>query len=417
MEVLHSRCAGLDVHKKTVVACVRIQQGVTVEQEVRTFETTTSGLLDLSAWLSEKGCTLAAMEATGVYWKPVWHILADGEFELMLANAAHVKTVPGRKTDVNDATWLSELAAHGLIRGSFVPDRPTQELRSLLRTRKQLVRERSSHIQRLQKTLEDGNIKLDSVISDILGVSGRAMIEAMIAGQTDPAVLARMANQRIRATPEELREALRGRLTAHHRFLLQLHLEQIDALDRAIGRIDEEVKTDLDPFREATQIVKTIPGFDDLSAQSVLSEIGVEMSRFPSDAHLLSWACICPRNDASAGKRRSTRMRKGSRWLKATLFSCAWAAARTKGSYFQAQFHRIKARRGAKKAIGAVAASSCAPSTTCSRTGRCTRTSAPTTSTNATKPPPPAASFSASTTSASPFSSPLPRDDPRPVSL
>src|SRR3974377_550604 len=209
MEVLHSRCAGLDVHKKTVVACVRIQQGVTVEQEVRTFETTTSGLLDLSAWLSEKGCTLAAMEATGVYWKPVWHILADGEFELMLANAAHVKTVPGRKTDVNDATWLSELAAHGLIRGSFVPDRPTQELRSLLRPRKQLVRERSSHIQRLQKTLEDGNIKLDSVISDILGVSGRAMIEARLPRQTDPAVLARMANQRIPGPPQELRGAAR----------------------------------------------------------------------------------------------------------------------------------------------------------------------------------------------------------------
>jgi transposase len=297
------------------------------------------------------------MEATGVYWKPVWHILADGEFELMLANAAHVRNVPGRKTDVNDATWLSDLAAHGLIRGSFVPDRPTQEPRSLLRTRKQLVRERSSHILRLQKTLEDGNIKLDSVISDILGVSGQAMIEAMIAGQTDPVVLARMADRRIRATPEELREALRGRLTAHHRFLLQLHLEQIDALDRAIARIDEEVKSDLDSFREATQIVKTVPGFDDLSAQSVLSEIGVDMSRFPSDAHLLSWACMCPRNDESAGKRRSTRMRKGSRWLKATLFSCAWAAARTKGSCFQAQFHRIKARRGAKKAIGAVAAS------------------------------------------------------------
>ena len=357
MEVLYPRCAGLDVHKKTVVACVRIQQGAAVEQEARTFETTTSGLLDLSAWLSEKGCTLAAMEATGVYWKPVWHILADGEIELLLANAAHVKNVPGRKTDVNDATWLSDLAAHGLIRGSFVPDRPTQELRSLLRTRKQLVRERASHILRLQKTLEDANIKLNSVISDILGVSGRSMIEAMIAGQTDPAVLAGLANRRIRATREELREALRGRLTAHHRFLLQLHLEQIDALDRAIARIDEEVKTDLDSFREATQIVTTVPGFDDLSAQSVLSEIGIDMSRFPSDAHLLSWACICPRNDESAGKRRSTRMRKGSRWLKATLFSCAWAAVRTKGCYFQAQFHRIKARRGAKKAIGAVAAS------------------------------------------------------------
>ena len=249
MEVLYPRCAGLDVHKKTVVACVRIQQGQSVDQEVRTFETTTSGLLDLSAWLSEKGCTLAVMEATGVYWKPVWHILADGEFELVLANAAHVKNVPGRKTDVaNDATWLSELAAHGLIRGSFVPDRPTQELRSLLRTRKQLVRERSSHTQRLQKTLEDANIKLDSVISDILGVSGRAMLEAMIAGQTDPAVLAGFADRRIRATPEELREALRGRLTAHHRFLLQLHLEQIDALNRAIARIDEAVKSDLDLF-------------------------------------------------------------------------------------------------------------------------------------------------------------------------
>ena len=357
MEVLYPRCAGLDVHKKTVVACVRIQQGQSVDQEVRTFETTTSGLLDLSAWLSEKGCTLAVMEATGVYWKPVWHILADGEFELVLANAAHVKNVPGRKTDVNDAPWLSELAAHGLIRGSFVPDRPTQELRSLLRTRKQLVRERSSHTQRLQKTLEDANIKLNSVISDILGVSGRAMLEAMIAGQTDPAVLAGFADRRIRATPEELREALRGRLTAHHRFLLQLHLEQIDALNRAIARIDEAVKSDLDSFREAAEIIKTIPGFDDLSAQTVLSEIGVDMSRYPSDAHLLSWACLCPRNDESAGKRRSTRMRKGSRWLKATLFSCAWAAARTKRSYFHAQFHQIKARRGGKKAIGAVAAS------------------------------------------------------------
>src|SRR5271166_305956 len=230
MEVLYPKCAGLDVHKKTVVACVRIQQGAAVEQEARTFEATTSCLLALSAWL---------------YWKPVWHIL-----ELLLANAAHVKNVPGRKTDVNDATWLSELAAHGLIRGSFVPDRPTQELRSLLRTRKQLVRERTSHIQRLQKTLEDANIKLDSVISDILGVSGRTMIEAMIAGQTDPAVLASLANRRIRATPEELREALQGRLTAHHRFLLQLHLEQVDALDRAIARIDKEVKADLDSFRQ-----------------------------------------------------------------------------------------------------------------------------------------------------------------------
>lgn len=313
--------------------------------------------------------------------------------------------------------FLSELAAHGLIRGSFVPDRPTQELRSLFGARKQLVRERSSHIQRIQKTLEDANTKLDSVISDIVGVSGRAMIEAMIAGQTDPAVLAGLADRRIKATREELREALRGRLTAHHRFLLKLHLEQIDALDRAIARIDEEVKTGLDPFREATQIVRTVPGFDDLSAQSVLSEIGIDMSRYPTDGHLLSWACMCPRNDESAGEKRSTRMRKGSRWLKATLFSCAWAAARTKGSTFQVQFHRIMALRGGKKAIGAVAASLLRTIYTCSRTGRSTRTSAPTTSTDDTRPPPPAALSSASRTSGSPFTSLPSLHDPRLVSL
>jgi len=234
MEALYPRCAGLDV--QTVVGCVRIRQDQYVGQEARTFETTTSGLLDLSAWLSEKGCTLAAMEAAGVYWKPVWRILADGEFELVLANAAHVKNPPGRNTDVNDAAWLSGLAAHGLIRGGFAPDRPTRELRSPLGARKQLVRERSSHTQRLHKTLEDANIKLDSTISDILGVGGRAMLAAMIAGQTDPAGLAGLADRRIRAAPEELREALRGRLTARHRFLLQLHLEQIDALNRAIAR-------------------------------------------------------------------------------------------------------------------------------------------------------------------------------------
>ena len=357
MEVLYPRCVGLDVHKKSVVACVRLQEGGAVGREVQTFKTTTEGLLALSAWLSEHGCTHVAMEATGVYWRPVWHILSDGEFVLTLANAAHVKNVPGRKTDVNDATWLADLMAHGLIRGSFVPDRQTQEMRTMLRTRKQLVRERSSHIQRLQKTLEDANIKLDSVITDILGVSGRAMVEALIAGETDPEILARLADRRLRASPQELREALRGRVTSHHRFMLQLHLDQVDALDRAIRRIDDQVRADLDPFRVAVHILKTIPGVNDLGAQIVISEIGIDMSRYPSDGHLISWACMCPRNDESAGKKRSTRMRKGSPWLKATLIQCAWAATRVKESYLQAQFYRLRARRGAKKAIGAVAAS------------------------------------------------------------
>ncbi len=357
MEVLYPRCAGLDVHKQTVVGCIRVTQGGEVRHEVRTFKTVTSELLALSAWLSEGGCTHVAMEATGVYWKPVWHILSDGELELVLANAAHVKNVPGRKTDVKDAEWLSDLLAHGLIRGSFVPDRQTQEMRTLLRTRKQLVRERGGHVQRLQKTLEDANIKLDSVITDILGVSGRAMIEAMIAGESDPDQLAGLADRRLRASAEDLREALRGRITSHHRFMLRLHLDQVDAIDRAIGRIDEAVRADLDSFRSAIELVKTMPGLNDVSAQTVLSEIGIDMSRFPTDGHLISWACLCPRNDESAGKRRSTRMRKGAPWLKATLIQCAWAAARTKDSYFQAQFHRLKARRGAKKAIGAVAAS------------------------------------------------------------
>src|SRR5271167_1635745 len=241
MEVLHAHCAGLDLHKDSVVACVRHMVDGKVTTEVKTFRTTTQELMSLSDWLSAEGVTHIAMEATGVYWKPVWHILSDGEFELVLANAAHVKNVPGRRTDVSDATWLAELLAHGLVRGSFVPDEQTQEMRNLLRTRKQLVRERSSHIQRLQKTLEDANIKLDSVISDIVGLSGRAMIEALIAGETDPNALTALAHRRIKASPAELEAALRGRVTDHHRFMLRLLLQHIDAIDAAITRIDQEV--------------------------------------------------------------------------------------------------------------------------------------------------------------------------------
>ena len=357
MEVLYRRCCGLDVHKETVVACLRVVSGDEVIREVRTFETTTASLMALSGWLAENGCTHVAMEATGVYWKPVWHILDDGDFQLILANAAHVKNVPGRKTDVNDATWLADLLAHGLIRASFVPDTQTQELRTLLRTRKQLVREKSSHILRVQKTLEDANIKLDSVITDVMGMSGRAMIEALIAGESNPAKLARLANYRLRASQEELREALRGRVTKHHRFLLRLHLNQIDALDASIVMIDGQVEAGIAPFRAAVGQVMTVPGIRDIGAQVIVSEIGTDMSRFPSEGHLISWAGLCPRNDESAGKRRSNRLRKGAPWLKTTLVQCAWAAVRKKGSYLQAQFLRLKARRGPKKAIMAVAAS------------------------------------------------------------
>jgi transposase len=357
MDIMYERCAGLDIHKDTVVACARSVQGDKVEREIRTFGTTTRELLALSDWLADHGCRQVVMEATGVYWKPVWHILGDGEFDLLLANARHVKNLPGRKTDVADAGWLADLLAYGLIRGSFVPDNETQELRALLRARKQLVRERSSHTLRLQKTLEDANIKLDSVISDIVGVSGRRMLEALVAGETDPTRLAELAHRNLKASPQALYEALRGRVTSHHRFLLDVHLKLIDSLDVFIASIDQEVDAHLGPFRQAVELVSTISGVGPLAARNIVSEIGIDMSRFPTSGHLISWAGLCPKNDESAGKRRSNRLRKGAPWLVPTLVQCAWAAVRRKGSYFHAQFHSIRARSGAKKAIIAVAAS------------------------------------------------------------
>jgi transposase len=297
------------------------------------------------------------MEATGVYWKPVWHILSSaGSFELVLANAQHVKAVPGRKRDVSDAVWLGDLHAHGLIRGSFVPPREVADLRSLMRTRKQLVRERSSHTQRIQKTLEEANVKLDSVISDIMGQSGRAMLEAMIAGESDPQALAKLANPRIKATPETLARALDGRLAEVHRVLLRVHLAQIDAVDTSIATIDRHVETHLDPFRTAVEQVVTIPGMGECSAIAVLGEIGIDMSRFPTEGQFMSWACMVPRSDESAGKRRSTRLRPGGNWLKTTMVQCAWSAVRKKGSRFAALFERLSPKRGARRAICAVAA-------------------------------------------------------------
>jgi transposase len=355
MDVIYPRCAGLDVHKQTVVACARLSGDGAARQEVRTFPTTTAGLLALADWLESLAVQHVAMEATGVYWKPVWHVL-EGHFELVLANAAHVKNVPGRKTDVNDATWLADLLAHGLIRASFVPPAAVQELRTLTRTRKQFVRERGSHAQRIEKILEDANLKLSSVITDILGKSGRAVLKAIIDGETDPQTLVSHIG-RVKATRAELLEALRGRITAHHRFMLKLHLDHIETLDKAVEHIEKEVGLGLEPFRQAAKLLSTMPGLSSVSAHVVVAEIGIDMSRFATPGHLLSWACLCPRNDESAGKRRSTRLRRGGKWLKTTLVQAAWAAVKVKGSYLQAQFHRLRARRGAKKAIIGVAAS------------------------------------------------------------
>jgi transposase len=356
MEILHPKCAGLDVHRDTVVACARIVAGGAVEQDVRTFGATTKELMALSEWLTDHGVTHVAMEATGVYWQPVWHIL-EGSFELVLANAMHIKNVPGRKTDVNDATWIADLLAHGLIRGSFVPPAPVQDLRMLTRTRKQLVRERASHVQRVDKILQDANLKLGSVLTDIMGQSGRAILDAIVKGETDPAKLVLLVTKRVKASRDKITEALRGKVTSNHRFLLKLHLGQADALQAAIEEIDREVGERLDPFRVSATRLTQIPGISDVVAAAIVSEIGVDMSRFKTSAHLISWAGLCPKNDESAGKRRSTRMRKGAPWLKTLLVQSAWCATRAKTTYLQAQFLRIKARRGPKKAIMAVAAS------------------------------------------------------------
>ncbi len=356
MDVLYPKCAGLDVHKDSVVACARVLIDGRVQQTVRTCETTTKGLLTLASWLEEQGCTHIAMEATGVYWKPVWHIL-DGSFELVLANASHIRNVPGRKTDVNDATWIADLLAHGLIRASFVPPVSIQELRDLTRTRKQLVRQKAQHVQRTQKVLEDANFKLTGVLTDILGQSGRAILEAIIDRQGNPERLADLVNYRVKAPRAVRVEALRGNATDHHRFLLRLHLNQIDAADETIAQLDSKVGTLLEPLRTSADLLTTIPGVSDVVAQVVIAEIGVDMHRFPTAGHLLSWAGLCPRNDESAGKRRSTRVRDGAPWLKTTLVQAAWCAARTKGTYLRAQFQRLKSRRGPKKAVVAVAAS------------------------------------------------------------
>jgi transposase len=354
MEVVHGNCAGVDVHARRVVVCSRIVTEKGIAREVRTYGTDTAALEALREWLKSRGCTHVAMESTGVYWKPVWHVL-EGAFELVLANATQVRNMPGRKSDVNDATWLAELLAHGLIRPSFVPPAPIQELRDLTRTRKQLVREIARHTLRIQKTLEDANIKLRSVASNILGTSGRAILTAIVQGETDPEQLATLTKGRLKADKAQIVEALRGSISEHHRFMIKLHLEQIDQLQQAVRAV--EARAAAAPFRAAIELLSTIPGVSTTTATVIVAEIGDDMSQFPSAGHLLSWAGLCPRLDESAGKRLSNRIRRGAPWLKTVLVQAAWPASTKKDSYFRSQYLRLKARRGPKKAIVAVAAS------------------------------------------------------------
>jgi transposase len=354
MDTLYPRCAGLDVHKKTVVACLRcVGPDGAVSRQVRSFGTMTADLLELADWLAEQGVTHAAMEATGVYWKPVWHLL-EGRFELLLVNAQHLKRVPGRKTDVKDAEWIAQLLQHGLLSPSFVPPEPIRELRDLTRQRTVLVRERAAVANRIQQTLEDAGIKLAGVASDVLGASGRAMLADLIAGTTDPARLAEHARGRLREKLPLLRRALAGRVTDHHRFLLGLALDQVRQLEGLVERLDGRVAEVLAPFAEATRRLTTIPGVGVRAAEVVVAEVGADMAVFPTAGHLCSWAGMCPGNHESAGRRRGGRTTKGSVWLRATLVQAAWAASHTKGTTLGVTYRRWARRLGKKKALVAL---------------------------------------------------------------
>ena len=369
MDVIYRCCAGLDVHKKTVQACVRrISEGGQVQAETRLFGTMTRDILALGDWLAEHQVTHVAMESTGVFWKPLWNLL-EGRFELVLCNAREVKQVPGRKTDVKDCQWLAQLMECGLLKASFVPSRPLRELRDLTRQRVQLVNEHTAAANRLQKVLEDANIKLSSVATDVLGVSGRDMIRALIAGEQDPARVADLARRRLRNKLPELTAALEGTVDDHHRFLLQMYYEHLTHLEAMIkqfeGRIDEMLQEPalnaaaagdgVLPFPEAARLLTTIPGIDECLAEAILAEIGTDMSRFPGPDNLCSWTGICPGNNESAGKRHSGKTTKGNRWLRRALTQAAWAASHTKDTYLSALFRRLAARRGKKRAIIAVA--------------------------------------------------------------
>jgi transposase len=355
MEVVFERCCGLDVHKALVVACLWIRNSMgKVQKEVQTFGTMMVDLLVLCDWLKAKGVTHVAMESTGVFWKPIYNLL-ENDFQVLLVNAEHIKRVPGRKTDVTDCEWIADLLAHGLLKGSFIPPQPIRELRDLTRYRKSLIDERVREMNRLHKLLQAANIKLSSVASDVMGLSGRRMLEALLEGKTDPEVLADLAKGKLRKKLPELKKALQGRFSTHHRFLLEHILGHLDFLDGAIEKISEEVATRTAPFDELIQFMDTIPGVDRKAAEGTLAEIGLDMQRFPTHRHLASWTGLCPGNNESAGKRKKGKTRKGDLWFRRYAIEMALAASRTKGSYLNALYHRLVRRKGHKKAIVAVA--------------------------------------------------------------
>lgn len=355
MDIIYERCCGLDVHKKTVVACLIVPDAAgQPHKTIRTFRTMTADLLALADWLNEAGCTHVVMESTGVYWRPIYNLL-EGQFEVLVVNAQHVKTVPGRKTDVRDAEWLADLLRHGLLRGSCIPSAEQRALRDLTRHRSSLVQERARIANRLQKVLEDANIKLAAVATDVLGVSGRAILSALLEGETDPAILADLARGRLREKRAQLEEALQGRMQDHHRFMLLEHLEHIDYLDDAIARFSTSIEERLQDDVEAIELLDTIPGVSQRVAEILVAEVGSNPGRFPSAKHLASWAGVCPGNNESAGRRLSGKTRKGSRWLRQALTEAAQAAGRSKTTYLGAQYRRIAARRGKRRAVIAVA--------------------------------------------------------------
>jgi len=355
MDVIYRRCCGLDVHHKSVVAC-RIVPGAKGEpvKEVRTFGTMTADLLALGDWLEAAEVTHVALESTGVYWKPIWNLLED-RFTLLLVNPQHIKAVPGRKTDVKDCEWIADLLRHGLLQGSFVPDRPQRELRELTRYRTSLIRERVNEVNRLRKTLEGANLKLGAVVSDVTGVSARAILAELLAGQTDPAILADLARGKLRHKREALEQALVSSLRSHQRFLIAEHLELIDHFDEKIARVSDEIGERLRPFEEDLERLDTIPGVGRRTAEVLLAEVGPDLSRFPSAAHLASWAGLCPGNHQSAGKRRNGRTRPGNPWLRSALTESAQVVGRTRTSHLAAQFHRLLPRLGRKKTVLAIA--------------------------------------------------------------
>lgn len=355
MQVVYARCAGLDIHKKTVVAC-RVVPGPNGQpsKEIRTFSTMTPELLALRDWLAAGGCTHVAMESTGVYWQPLFNLF-EGHFELLLVNAQHVQQVPGRKSDVRDCEWLADLLRHGLLRGSFVPERDMRELRELTRYRTALVQERAAAVNRLQKTREGANIKLAAVAADITGKSARDMLAALVGGETDPAVLAELARGRLREKLPQLQQALQGEFRAHQQFLVAQQLAHIDGLEALIDTVSAEVAARLAPFEPLLELLETIPGVGRRLAEVLAAEVGFVLERFPSAGHLVSWAALCPGQEESGGKVKSRRIRKGNPWLRSALVEAARAASRTKNTYAAAQYRRLAARRGTRRAAIAVA--------------------------------------------------------------